>query len=296
MSDEMVTLTADSPAAAADFGGMSAALFGSQQFAGADSGTEALTSTIDQADDNSVDVDDLSWLTEEEPSSEDTVRQTIYDALGNGNQPKSVPYERFREVNEQAKQAKTASDNLSQWSDVISMLEQNGYKSGKDVQAALAAQVAAQQENDIRQRYTGMANNNIISHEVADAQAESEILRLKNEQLVNTMSSYMVEQQKAQAYDQFPYARRAESVVESLVQSGINPMQAAEMVHGQISNLAETLIPEIAAMVSRQRNVPTPIDTSSSAQPVISQPAPSRGVNLGSISRLLGIGRNPNTI
>jgi len=296
MSDEMVMRTADSPAAATDFGGMSAALFGSQQVADADSGGEALNSTYNQTSDDSVDVDDLSWLTEEEPSSEDAVRQTIYDALSNGDQPKSVPYERFREVNEQAKQAKAASDNYSQWSDVISMLEQNGYKSGKDVQAALAAQAAAQQENEIRQRYAGMANNNIISHEVADAQAESEILRLKNEQLVNTMSNYMVQQQKAQAYEQFPYARRAESVVESLVQSGINPLQAAEMVHGQISNLAETLIPEITAMVASQRNVPTPIDTSSSAQPLVPQQAPPRGMNLSSITRLLGIGRNPNTI
>lgn len=296
MSDEMVMRTADSPAAATDFGGMSAALFGSQQVADADSGGEALNPTYNQTSDDSVDVDDLSWLTEEEPSSEDAVRQTIYDALSNGDQPKSVPYERFREVNEQAKQAKAASDNYSQWSDVISMLEQNGYKSGKDVQAALAAQAAAQQENEIRQRYAGMANNNIISHEVADAQAESEILRLKNEQLVNTMSNYMVQQQKAQAYEQFPYARRAESVVESLVQSGINPLQAAEMVHGQISNLAETLIPEITAMIASQRNVPTPIDTSSSAQPLVPQQSPPRGMNLSSITRLLGIGRNPNTI
>lgn len=293
----MVTRTTDSPAVATDFGGMSAALFGNQQVADAGFDNEALNVNEDQTADDSIDVSDLSWLTESDSvNDEEAVRQTIYDALGNGNQPKNVPYERFREVNEQAKQARSASDQYNQWSDVIQMLEQNGYKSGKDVQAALAAQAAEQQENAIRQRYVGMADNNIISYEVANAQAEAEILKHKNEQLVNTMSQYMVEQQKSQAYEQFPYARRAESVVESLIQSGINPLQAAEMVHGQISNLAETLIPEIAAMVASQRNVPTPIDTSNSAQPVVPAQQSRSGVNLGSISRLLGIGRNPNNI
>jgi hypothetical protein len=68
------------------------------------------------------------------------------------------------------------------------------------------------------------------------------------------------------------------------------------MVHGQIANLAEVLIPEITSMLAAQRSVPTPIDSGNSPQPVVSAQQSRPGVNFSSITRLLGIGRNPNTI
>jgi hypothetical protein len=295
MSEEMVTRTADSPAAASEYSGMTAAMFGGSPVAEGNSSAEALTSTDEQADSAN---DDMSWLDELTTNTdhEGEVRQRIFDTLANNGTPKDVPYERFREVNEQAKANKDQASTYDKWADVIKVFEQNGFQSAADVQRSLQQQQQQQQEESVRRRYSDLVANDVMSSDTASASAEAEILRQKNEQLVSQMSEYMTAQQREVAYSQFPYARRAEQVVDNLISSGISPLQAAEMVHGQIANLAEVLIPEITSMLAAQRSVPTPIDSGNSPQPVVSAQQSRPGVNFSSITRLLGIGRNPNTI
>lgn len=296
----MVTRTTDSPAVATE-GSTSSIYFNN------DNGSFAENLTDDTALNSQNDVDsddDLSWIesyldsssTSNNVSPDDEIRQRLLDSLGNTNDVASVPYERFREVNEQAKTSKDAAENYGKWSGVIDRLKEQGYQSAEDVNNALRQQASEQQEIEVRQRYESYANEVGIDPSLARTQADLEIQKMRYDSLVNTMSEYMNTNKREQAFVQFPYARRGEMVVDNLIKSGVDPVSAAEIVHNQIVNLTESLVPEITAMIAQQRSVPTPLDTSLSAQPIIPQSNLQKQNGFGRITSLLGIGRNPNSL
>jgi hypothetical protein len=300
MSDEMVMRTTDSPAVATE-GSLSSIYLQSDNSSYAENAPDDMA--LNSQESNTSD-DDLSWIEEYLGNSSDTdsvspdneIRQRLFDALGNQTDVPSVPYERFREVNEQAKASKDAAENYGKWSEVIDRLKEQGYQSAEDVNRALREQAVQQQEYEIRSRYEQHANEIGIDPALARTQAEVEIQKQRYDSLVSTMSDYMRTNQREQAMSQFPYARRGEMVVDNLIKSGVDPVSAAEIVHNQIVNLTESLVPEITAMIAQQRSVPTPLDTSLSAQPVIPQPNPQKQNGFGRITSLLGIGRNPNSL
>jgi hypothetical protein len=136
-----------------------------------------------------------------------------------------------------------------------------------------------------------MAQSNIISSDAAQISADLEIQRMKYDQLVSQMEAANRIQQMDQAFRDYPYARRGERIVNNLVQRGMNPLEAASYVHEEISNMAESLVPELASLFEAQQQAPIPIDTSQSAQPLVQDATPVRGSN-GIFSRLMGISKN----
>lgn len=289
MSEEMVTRTLDSPAEAPDTRGFSQLLVDSTSSANEDNGASALNSTEETGD-----VQDFSWLddlVDTTPDPQDAVRQRLAETLGAQRTPENVPYDRFREVNEQAKAAKEQATNYEKWADIITALEADGYKSGQDLKDAWSRQQEAANENQIRQKYIDMAQSNIISSDAAQISADLEIQRMKYDQLVSQMEAANRIQQMDQAFKDYPYARRGERIVNNLVQRGMNPLEAASYVHEEISNMAESLVPELASLFEAQQQAPIPIDTSQSAQPLVQDATPARGSN-GIFSRLMGISKN----
>jgi hypothetical protein len=71
--------------------------------------------------------------------------------------------------------------------------------------------------------------------------------------------------------------------------AGMSPREAASHVHDQIEGLIESMVPELAELVARQKRAPTPISTDNSAQPVVRQTEPVRQSSSGIFSRMLGI-------
>jgi hypothetical protein len=291
MSEEMVTRTLDSPAEASDTRSFSEALIDSVSGATETESASALNST-----DNQTEELDWSWLDDissQQSTNEDLVRQRITETLSAQKTPENVPYDRFREVNEQAKAAKEVASNYEKWADIIQALEADGYKSGEDLRSMWAKQQEQNVENQIRQKYAEMAQANVLSEDAAVISADLEIQRLKYEQLVSQVEESRRAQQLDQAFRDYPYARRGEKIVQNLVQRGLDPVEAASYVHTELANMAESLVPELAAMFEAQQQAPIPIDTSESAQPVIQDPNPAKSFG-GVFSRLMGIGRNNN--
>jgi hypothetical protein len=286
MSEEMVTRTADSPAAAPGNVGGALMDFVRENAAPDNDGFEALNNEpVFQSDDFNDDVSDVFNQTDVETR----VRQKLLDTVV-PEKPASVPYDRFREVNEEAKALRQQQEALERWKDVITQFESSGFKSAADVQKALQQQEIARQEQGIRDRWQQKVNTEYFDPQAANAYAEAEINKFRYDQVVSQMNNYMISQQRVEAYEQFPYARRAEDVVEQLIGSGISPIEAARAVHNQVQGLVESLVPELLDMVTERQNVPTPIDTSASAQPVVQPQQPQRNA-LSGITRLLGIGR-----
>jgi len=286
MSEEMVTRTADSPAAAPGNVGEALMDFVRENAGPDNDGFEALNNEpVFQSDDFNDDVSDVFNQTDVETR----VRQKLLDTVV-PEKPASVPYDRFREVNEEAKALRQQQEALDRWKDVITQFESSGFKSAADVQKALQQQEIARQEQGIRDRWQQKVNTEYFDPQAANAYAEAEINKFRYDQVVSQMNNYMISQQRVEAYEQFPYARRAEDVVEQLIGSGISPIEAARAVHNQVQGLVESLVPELLDMVTERQNVPTPIDTSASAQPVVQPQQPQRNA-LSGITRLLGIGR-----
>lgn len=270
MSDEMVTPTPDSPAGASDsnLGGAFAEFI--QDAAGPESdATRALNAeTVSNASPDDV----------------------INELLGlEGDKPGNVPYERFREVNERAKQAETTSHELGQWKGVIDELRSQGFNSAADVQKALAEQQIQYQEQEIRDRYERLAEANIIDSQSAYAQQEAEITRLRYERQMSEVQQYMLDKQMTEAIDQYPLAKRSPDLVASLVQSGVNPAQAAQQVHNIVKATAQALLPDLTNRLNKGGAV-TPMSSGRTPATAAQPQATQRG--LSAISQLLGISKD----
>lgn len=274
MSDETVMLTPDSPAGATD------------------SVYDTLVSS-DGIDAGSV--PEVQGATSTETAGTDVIDDSyLENLLGLSQQqaPGNVPYERFREVNERAKQADQFSTELGAWQSVIDQFKQQGYNSAADVEAALAAQQQEAAENEIRERYEHLQNANVLDAQSAYAQQEAEITKLRYERQMAQVQQYMVAQQTTQAMQSFPLAQRAPELVNNLVTAGLDPAIAAEFVHNQVKGIAKTLVPELTTKLVN--NTPTPI---SGGRPAANPQPPSQpGNGLSTLTRLLGISRNQNSV
>lgn len=286
----MVTRTADSPAAATGDFGAAEALIDSLQGA-ADPQDRALNNN-----DNYSNVGQEEYQYGAEPDIEAELRQSLYDNLL-GDQPGSVPYERFREVNEQARQGREYQGQMERWSELIQQLEGSGFNSAADLQGALQRQNLEREEQQIKEQYAGFARDQMMPEDLADARAEAEINKMRYDRVMNRMSEYMVSQQMDQALQEFPYARRGQDMFYGLVQNGVNPQDAAQFVHDNISGIVESMIPQLTQTIQSRMQQPVPIDTSYSNQQAVSQtnPQQSRGA-MSTISKLLGIGRSSNQL
>lgn len=290
MSDEMVTRTADSPAAATgDFGAAETLIDSLQGAAHLQDG--ALNNDVNYSNTGQED-----YQYGAEPDIEAELRQSLYDNLL-GDQPGSVPYERFREVNEQARQGREVQGQMERWSELIQQLEGSGFNSAADLQGALQRQNLEREEQQIKEQYAGFARDQMMPEDLADARADAEIQKMRYDRVMNRMSEYMVSQQMDQALQEFPYARRGQDMFYGLVQNGINPMDAAQYVHDNISGIVESMIPQLTQTIQSRMQQPVPIDTSYSNQQAVSQASPQQSRStISTISRLLGIGRTPNQL
>jgi len=271
MSDEMVMPTPDSPAGATDTGLREA--FAS--FLQEDAVPAATT-------DRALNVD----------ATTQTDSDSFLDNLLGGETPGAVPYERFREVNERAKQAEQTSGELDAWRGVIDEFKQLGFNSAADIQQALMQQQQEAEEAEIRQRYQQLADADLLDSHSAYAQQEAELTKLRYERQLGQIQDYMLQQEATQAMQQYKYASRAPELVTSLVQQGLTPTQAAEFVHNQVKALAQQLVPELTGRLQVQS--PTPMGGGQSAGRAPQAPRSSGAMS--SISQLLGITRNPNNL
>jgi len=182
------------------------------------------------------------------------------------NDPNPVPYERFREVNERARQAAEYEARLNRWGRVIEQLESQGFQDADQVDAMLAQQQQQQQEDSIRQRYQQLADSQLLDPALAQAQQEAEIIKLRYEQQMQQVQGYMLSQQRDAAYEQFPLAQRAPELVDNLIDAGWDPHQATQAVHNQVQTLTRSLVPEIASRMQSSRRVPQPLGQGQAAR------------------------------
>lgn len=282
MSEEMVTRTADSPAAATGSAGGALIDFVRESAGPNESGNGALNDSTDSSTQTLEGGFDQNSLQER-------VKQRLLENVAPEKSPGNVPYERFKEVNDEAKQLRATQEAYSKWADVIRQFEESGYQSAADVQKAYAEQQQQYQEQSIREKWNQEVSQNYMDPELARVQAESEIQRMRYDQVVGQMNSYMVAQQRQQAFEQYPYASRAQDIVDNLISQGVSPLDAAAAVHRQVSGLVESLVPELMSMVSTQQNTPTPIGGGDSAHATVPPQRNSQQTGFGGITRLLGI-------
>ena len=285
MSEEMVTRTADSPAAATGNVGGALIDFVRESAAPSESGDMALNNSTDSNSASQVQTDGVF----DQSSIQERVKKHLLDSALPDKQPGNVPYERFKEVNDEAKQLRAAQEAYSKWADVIRQFEESGFQSAADVQKAYEQQQMQSQEDQIRERWQNEVASNYMDPELARVQAEAEIQKFRYDQVVGQMNSYMVAQQREQALQQFPYASRAQDVMDSLIQQGMSPMDAASAVHRQVTGLVESLVPQLVDMVTNQQTTPTPIGSGDSAGAVVPPQQNNQQNRLSGITRLLGI-------
>lgn len=273
MSDEMATLTSDSPAGATDVNGAASAILDAVREA-ADSeyvGTDGVNNGADVPADYSATDDTLGYLSESV----------------NGNEPGPIPYDRFREVNDKAR---NYSDRLSKWDSVIQQFEQQGYSSAADVQKALALQEQQAQEDAIRQRYQDLTQQELVDPNTAKLQLEAELTAFRYKQAMTEMNQFMAQREREQAIQQFPLAQKANHIVDKLISTGVQPSEAVKMVHELTHGLQQSMRQEVTQQVSQSQRTPTPVSQASSANAVVGG---TQQTNTGrrSLSALLGIGQ-----
>jgi hypothetical protein len=279
MSEEMVTLTSDSPAGASDSGAANAIMDMVRDTVDPGSIAQDVNNTGVQ---ESYDVYDLLGV-------DQTPTQPVAQ-----EEPNPVPYDRFREVNERAK---SANDRLSRWGDVISEFERQGFGSAADVQAALIQQQQQAQEQAIVDRYRELEQQELLDPQTSQLQMAAELERFRYQQAMQQVSQFMLDQQKSSSYAQYPLAKKNEAMVDDLVSRGVQPTEAVRIVHEQVDRLTKALVPELLSRMQKGQAAPTPSGSGNSARPAIAnggQPV-SQGAR-SSLSQLLGIGQNRKSI
>ena len=267
MSDEMMTLTPDSSAGATDFSGAASAIMDE-----VGSFAESYTDSIDGVNgDAYVQADDSAY--DGQPSHIQ-------------GEPGPIPYDRFREVNDRARQAQAQLDN---WSEVIQGLQAQGYRSAEDVRLALQQQQLQAQENEIRTRYQELENQNLVDSTTANLQMEAELEAFRYRQAIAEARQYMVQNEKQKAFAKYPAAQQATQMVDALIGQGLQPEAAAQLVANQLETMSKNLRSNITKQVATNRSIPTPTSGGTTA------PNVSAGNTVGgarsTLSQLLGINR-----
>lgn len=274
MSDEMMIPTPESSTGASDGYGVGNAILDAVRGA-ADLDSVSTTGVNDSATvpvEQSTNDDDFGYLS-----------QPVNDT----KEPGPIPYDRFREVNDKAK---SYSERLDKWADVISQFEQQGFQSAADLQKAIQQQQVQAQEESIKQRYRELESQDLIDPATAQLQLDAELQKFRYEQAMAEVSQFMVQREREQAVQMYPLAQKANHMVDSLVNAGIKPSDAVRMVHEQIQSLQQSLVPELTKQVVQGQRTPTPQSQAGSAAPVVggTQQSPRR---MG-LSELMGINRN----
>ena len=278
MSDETMIPTPDSSAGASDGYGIGNAILDEVRNA-ADYDSFSTPGVNDGAD---VLADDSAYDWSQDQSH-------ITEANDNDRGP--IPYDRFREVNEQARSAR---QELDQWNDIIQEFRQQGFNSAADLRKAAVQREAQMQEESIRTRYRDLEQQELIDPQTANLQLEAELERFRYQQAMAQVSQYMIQQERQTAVTQYPLAQQAPAMVESLINRGVPPQEAVKITHEQIANLRKSIQSDVTKQVAQGRNSPMPTGRGNSAQPVVNGNMPQGGRM--SLSALMGIGRNRNSV
>lgn len=278
MSDETMIPTPDSSAGASDGYGIGNAILDEVRDA-ADYDTFSTPGVNDGAD---VLADDSAYDWSQDQSH-------ITEVQDNDRGP--IPYDRFREVNEQARSAR---QELDQWNDIIQEFRQQGFNSAADLRKAAAQREAVMQEEAIRTRYRELEQQELVDPQTANLQLEAELERFRYQQAMAQVSQYMIQQERETAVNQYPLAQQAPAMVETLINRGVPPQEAVKITHEQIANLRKSIQSDVTKQVAQGRNTPMPTGRGNSAQPVVNGNVPQGGRM--SLSALMGIGRNRNSV
>ncbi len=252
MSVEMATQMPDSPTGATDNNGAASAIM--------DMVRDTVEPAFDTQDVNtqgvqeSYDVYDLLGV--EQPASEPQVQ----------DDPSPIPYERFKEVNDKAR---NANDRLSKWGDVIQEFERQGFQSAEDLRQTIIKQQQQAQEQQIVDRYREMEAQELIDPTTGNLQMQAELERFRYQQAMAQVSQYMMDQQKSTAINQYPLAKQNPEAVDSLIANGVQPDVAARVIHEQIEKLSKALVPQLLSKLQAGRTAPTPTTNSQTARPVV---------------------------
>ena len=274
MSDEMMIHTPDSSTGASDGYGVGNAIL------------DAVRGAADYDSVSTTGVNDSATVPVEQSTNDDNFGY-LSQPVSDTKEPGPIPYDRFREVNDKAK---SYSERLDKWSDVISQFEQQGFQSSADLQKAIQQQQVQAQEESIKQRYHELESQDLIDPATAQLQLDAELQKFRYEQAMQEVSQFMVQREREQAVQQYPLAQKASHMVDSLVSAGVKPSDAVRLVHDQIQSLQQSLLPELTKQVVQGQRTPTPQSQAGSAAPVVggSQQSPRR---MG-LSELMGINRN----
>lgn len=274
MSDEMMTPTPDSSAGASDVYGVGNAIL------------DTIRETADPEILGTTGVNDGADVPVEQSTIDESFGYLSEPTNGDASNPGPIPYDRFREVNDKAR---TYSERLDKWADVISQFEQQGYQSAADVQLALQRQQQELAEQQIISRYRELEQQDLVDPATAKLQLEAELERYRYQQAMAEVSQFMVQQERQSALEQYPLAKEATALVDSLISAGNEPTKAAQMVHEHVGRLTQSLRSEVAKQVAHGQRTPTPQSQASSAMPVVTGNQPSRGMARPSLSQLMGI-------
>ena len=278
MSDETMIPTPDSSAGASDGYGIGNAIL--DEVRGAADYDSFSTPGVNDGADVLADDSAYDWSNDQ---------SHITDVNDTDRGP--IPYDRFREVNEQARSAR---QELDQWNDIIQEFRQQGFNSAADLKKAAVMREAAMQEEGIRNRYRELEQQELIDPQTANLQLEAELEKFRYQQAMAQVSQYMIQQERQSAVTQYPLAQQAPAMVESLINRGVPPQEAVKITHEQIANLRRSIQSDVTKQVAQGRNSPMPTGRGNSAQPVVNGNMPQGGRM--SLSALMGIGRNRNSV
>lgn len=205
-----------------------------------------------------------SDLTAEAPDNPATEDATVLDGAdveptGEAAEPGPIPYNRFKEVNDQLRELKQMKEQEA------SILQQFGFSNLEEMRQAAFAEQQRLEEERIASHFQQQVEEGYLDEGTAEMRRDLEIQRLQFERERAQVRDLLVQQQVSAAMASSPSAQQAPDMVMELVKSGLPPQQAA----AQVAMMVDRFSMAAKSQAIRQQNVaPAPMSTSNqSAQP-----------------------------
>jgi len=194
-----------------------------------------------------------------EPATGDATIPTGVEAEAEeSGEPGPIPYNRFKEVNDQFKELKAQKEAEA------AILQQFGFGSLEEMRQAAELEQQRLEEERVSAYYQTQVDEGELDETTAGMRRDLEIQRMQFQRERMAVQELLLQQQRQAALSVNPAAAQAPDMVDELIRSGVAPDRAA----AQVAAMVERFSLAAKSQAIRQPSVPAPMgSTNQSAQP-----------------------------
>lgn len=211
---------------------------------------------IQTVDSPATESDQIDTETSEQPATGDATGPALFDGeTTDEGEPGPIPYNRFKEVNDQFKELKAQKEAEN------AILQQFGFSSLAEMQQAAELERQRIEEERVSAYFQSQVDEGELDETTASMRRDLEIQRIQFERERQQVRELLLQQHKQFALTQHPSAAQAPDMVDELIRAGLAPDAAA----AQVAAMVDRFSLAAKSQAIRQPSPPSPMGSTNQA-------------------------------